>query len=401
MTGLRARGRRGDISTGAVVSGVLFLLAAAGVAFYFLYFKHTVGVPTLVGKTWADAEREGRKLGFKVKRQNVGAESGNPGYVSIQDPPAGSRAKPGSVLVLSVPGGAHLVVVPRILGFSASAARKIVERVELEFTEQGQRPDLQLPAGRVVRQDPQPGIQVVKRSSVHVEISSGSKLRRVPDLITRSLKEAQAIGSDHGFTVEKTGEEYRPPPFREDDVLLQDPPPGSAVDPTVTIINVAVRSQSKDRAPTVIGLKLGDARNWIGKSKMGITLSVDEGEDVPGTVIVRQDPPPGASYAGGISIATTSKVTVPAFEGSTLQEAYSMAGRAGLQLTLKESPEDAPAGIVVKQSIPAGEAVDAAGKLTVELLIPRITARNLGISAPSPSPTKKRAQAPSPSENQK
>jgi serine/threonine-protein kinase len=85
----------------------------------------TAPVPDVSGQDMKSAAGQVEATGFVAETQPDESASGTPGTVVAQNPPAGTEAKVGSIVVLSVATGSNRpqVQVPNVVGQKASAAR--------------------------------------------------------------------------------------------------------------------------------------------------------------------------------------------------------------------------------------------------------------------------------------
>src|SRR5258707_391162 len=75
------------------------------------------------------------------------------------------------------------VVVPQVTGKSATEAGAILAPAGLRLkVEEARRVDAAVPAGRIVGQDPQPGVHTRRERSVKVWVSAGPRATAVPAL---------------------------------------------------------------------------------------------------------------------------------------------------------------------------------------------------------------------------
>lgn len=98
----------------------------------------------------------------------------NEGQVFRQDPAAGTELNRGDTVSYWVSRGKPQVEVPDLTGLSQSDAEARLADAGLELGTVAQEQSATVPAGAVIRQDPAPGEQVDKGSSVSIVVSTGS-----------------------------------------------------------------------------------------------------------------------------------------------------------------------------------------------------------------------------------
>ena len=131
-----------------------------------------VVIPQLGGTTSAQAREALLKLGLKPQIISGSSAVVPAGTVVSSTPPAGSVTVAGSVVTLSVSSGPAGVVIPDVIGATATqAGNELVSRgVAVNVT---QAPSSVVPAGTVVSSTPPPGTRVAPGSVVVIVVSSG------------------------------------------------------------------------------------------------------------------------------------------------------------------------------------------------------------------------------------
>ena len=116
------------------------------------------------------------------------------------------------------------VAVPDLKGKKVFAATKLLTEAKLTLDpkiEQKVAPNL--PPGTIIDQTPAPGKKVKKQSQVHVVTAIGNGNKTVPDVVGKTLTEANSIIEKKGLTV---GAVNPQPPDPEGKVKSQIPPGG-------------------------------------------------------------------------------------------------------------------------------------------------------------------------------
>ncbi|MGQ0823932.1 MAG: PASTA domain-containing protein [Actinomycetota bacterium] len=128
-----------------------------------------VPVPDVARATFADAHTTLTAGGFQVQQGEAFSNTVDAGRVVETIPAIGAEAQFGSVIQVVVSKGPDLVVVPDLEGMTAEEAVAELDAVGLDNEVRGFRP------GRVVRiQDPDPGTQIVRGSTVVLVLSDGN-----------------------------------------------------------------------------------------------------------------------------------------------------------------------------------------------------------------------------------
>jgi serine/threonine-protein kinase len=139
-----------------------------------------VTVPSVVEWAYDEAEAALEKLGLDVERRNEFALQTPAGVVMRQDPPAGTRVKPGTKVTLVVSQGLPKVQVPNVVGQRLPDAMRTLEGVGLKLkwppTEQGRAdnipPDVlnRVCVGCVLSTDPPAGQEVTFGTEVKIAV---------------------------------------------------------------------------------------------------------------------------------------------------------------------------------------------------------------------------------------
>ena len=189
-----------------------YLIAAVGgfliayVAVFFFAFPAEVlpddGIlPNVVGKTFENASAILQKAGFPSQQGETRFHRTIPANVVLQeDPPAGSRQKRGTSVVLVLSGGQRSAEVPVVTNMSQQQARIAIENTGLTMgTATEQLSDL--PRGLVVASNPPAGTKIELPGSVDIVLSKGPATIQVPDLYGRSIGEARSMIEQLGLRI--------------------------------------------------------------------------------------------------------------------------------------------------------------------------------------------------------
>jgi len=177
--------------------GALLVAVFVG-AVWFGFRRSIVGrsvtVPELVGHTPGEAQTAARAVGLRVEEQTGRArydERVPNGRVLLQDPEAGSLAKPLQAVRVVLSLGPRALRVPELQGLAPRAAAVKLSRESLELGTVSWYRDPSAPQG-IVAQEPEPEVPAEKGEAVRVLTSRGAPEMRVvmPDLVGQ---DAQAV----------------------------------------------------------------------------------------------------------------------------------------------------------------------------------------------------------------
>jgi len=156
------------------VAGILGL-AIAGVILILAAVFRTVTVPDVVQVSRDEAQERLAQAHLRTAPPSLTYDEHVPaGQVIRQDPPGGTRVKPGSVVNLVVSRGPEVMRVPSVRQLPSEQARRELEERGLEMNIQGSEHSRDVPAGQVISQQPEPGKEVRKGTFIDVVLSLGS-----------------------------------------------------------------------------------------------------------------------------------------------------------------------------------------------------------------------------------
>jgi beta-lactam-binding protein with PASTA domain len=210
-----------------------------------------------------------------------------------------------------------LTTVPQLRGLPrAEAANRLADQgLRLRGTENPSRYDDEVPAGRVVQQDPDPRTPVKRGSTVEVVISRGPQRVEVPKLADKGLPAAQAALSGAGlalgrtlgaFAVDKT----------EGSVLGSDPGPGEEVAPATPVHLLLAMTPQRERfiMPDLVYRDYERVRPYLEQRGLGFgSVRFERYEGVAAGVILRQFPLPGhpVTRQDAISLVVATAESLP------------------------------------------------------------------------------------------
>jgi len=210
------------------------LLAAVFVGAVWFGFRRaivgrSVAVPDLTGKTPEEAFRAAYALGLRVEEQSNRArhdERVPVGRVLLQQPEAGSLAKPAQTVRVVLSLGPRELRVPELSGLAPRAAALKLARESLELGPASWYRDPTAAAG-ISAQEPEADTPAVKGEAVRVLTSRGAPDARIvmPDFVGRDAQTVKARLEKFGFRVGSARFEAYDG-VRANTVLKQFPPAG-------------------------------------------------------------------------------------------------------------------------------------------------------------------------------
>src|SRR3954468_18287038 len=158
-------------------------------------------LPNVVGKTYADASAILQKAGFPAQQGESRFHRTIPANVVLQeDPPAGSRQKRGTTVVLALSAGQKTAEVPVTTNMSQQQARISIENTGLTLGNVSEQLADQ-PRGLVISSSPPAGTKMDLPGSVDIVLSKGPATVQVPDLYGRTVGEARSMIEQIGLRI--------------------------------------------------------------------------------------------------------------------------------------------------------------------------------------------------------
>nr|MBA3289835.1 PASTA domain-containing protein [Acidimicrobiia bacterium] len=355
--------RRDAGSSDSVPGTVVFQVPAPGssvVAGTEVELTVAVGVPRVIGRTFADAVHELESLGYVVARVDEPVTEGS-GTVLVQDPQAGTPADAGTVVTLVV-GVSTRVFVPDLTGLDIVDATDRLTETGLVLAGTSTVP-ADGREGLVVEQTPIADEEVVRGTGVSVVLGAPVVVAVIVPAVVGLTQEAarQALAAAN-LVIEVR--ELRPSGEVAPGVVMEQEPVAGSARPPGSVVAVVVATEGVVTVPAVVGLGLAEAERLV----VAARLHIDAGPIRPGTLVVTsQRPAAGAQAVIGSTVVVTVQgiVAAPALEGLLITVARATAQRMGL--TLAESLEfgGIRPGLVLSQDPLAGEPVPVGGTIAV------------------------------------
>lgn len=189
-------------------------------------------VPELAGLRVDDARdrlaENNLVLGDDMTREY--SDSIEQGDVIRTNPEGGTALPRDSVIEVVVSRGVRPVELPDVVGQSLDEATDLLSRLGFDIGDTDTE-FADAPAGQVISQDPGPDRRATRGQSVDLVVSRGPELVTVPSVVGMDADEAVEVLEDAGLEVEV--DDF--PGNFGDQVVAQDPDPGTQVPPGTTV----------------------------------------------------------------------------------------------------------------------------------------------------------------------
>ena len=298
----RAHRRRGT-GRGRVrwILGVLATLVAlgalgtAGWAAWTYLIPHRVAVPTVVGLDRDQAERLLKGAGLVVHVAEGEPSKRVPeGSVLRVQPAEGTTVEKGDTVTIVPSSGPPPVNVPDLVGKTLARARELLREANLEVGKVTREYSDELAAVLVIDQAVPAQDEAPFGSEIDLVVSKGPFPVAVPRVARMSEEKATAELTDAGFLV--AVEEELSEDVPRGDVVSQDPPKGTELQPGNTVTIVVSLGPPEFPMPDVSGMSKDAAVAAL--TDLGLTVDVVVVRP-PGARVVYQDPAVGAIVHAG------------------------------------------------------------------------------------------------------
>jgi beta-lactam-binding protein with PASTA domain len=194
---------------------------------------------------------------------------------------------------------AREVRVPNLTNRSPNEATALAAASGLTVrVDENARPDLKVPAGQVLGQDPAPGLTTRRQRSVRVWLSAGPRSSSVPALTGETERAAQLRLTQEGLELMGVSE-IRSSVYASDVVVAQDPAAKSGASQVMLLVNRGQQGTGYVM-PDFIGVDGDRAAGLLRDHGFRVALvgSAPYSGVAPG-IVVRQSPQGGFQIAAG------------------------------------------------------------------------------------------------------
>jgi eukaryotic-like serine/threonine-protein kinase len=210
-----------------------------------------------------------------------------------------------------------ITTVPSVLGMTRAEAAAVLadQGLALRRVAEKGRYDDQVPAGRVLRQEPDPRTVVKRGSGVELVLSAGPQRVEVPNLEGKAFSAAQAALSGTGLGIGNALAAFRGGE-PAGTILGQDPDPGAMV-PPATGVNLLLAEPGQGERfimPDLIYRQYEEVRPFFERHGFSMgSVKFERYEGVGTGVILRQFPLPGHPLARGdaVSLVVATEEEIP------------------------------------------------------------------------------------------
>ncbi len=200
------------------------------------------------------------------------------------------------------------VAVPDVTWHSSTEAFSIIRKAGLKPRVSNTNFDIDVPAGRIVEQQPKKGKKVKAGRIVNLTISTGQRRMPTPNLIGRPFSQVGMLLSEAGLRIGATVEVERED-YQTGMIVDQVPSPESQID-AGSRVDIFISKNPKFglvKMPYLVGKDLKKAQEILMDSHLNLTRIEYQATDIvaPG-IVMRQEP----AWEEEVSVGTSVKLTV-------------------------------------------------------------------------------------------
>ncbi len=346
------------------------LVAALGVG-YFAFgrgvpnFAATITLGDFTNLTDVAAQQQIVNAGLVAHIIQSPSDAVAANHVIRQNPAAGARVEKHSVVELIVSNGLPLVGLRDVRGYTVTDAQRdlVYEKFRVKIV---RRFDA-APKDSVIDQHPKAGANVRQGSTIALIVSDGPRPLAMPNLVSMSIGDAQALAQKMGFALDVT-ERVSVPGVPGDVIAAQDVTAGTTLGPA-TVVHLTVSSGSDTPltgVPDVHGKPFADASAALKAAGFSVNPSYVVRPGGSGNV-VQEQPAAGASAPAGSAVTIVLEVPgeVPDTEGMTVDQARLTLTAAGYPVGATRTSSEGAGGRAIGTDPQAGTSLAPGSLVTL------------------------------------
>jgi serine/threonine-protein kinase len=281
---------------GVIAAAVVLLLLVAVGGWWYGVGRYTPA-PQLTSLAKAEAEAQAARSGFTVRYgQAQYDEKVAKNVVLSQQPAASARIVRGGTITLVLSLGPERHRVPDVVGKAFDVAQVELQQAKLVVKRGADKYDNNLPAGVVLGVQPPVGSQTKPGDPVTVVVSKGKAPLAVPILIGKNINDARAELQQLGLVPVET---YKDSDKPKDQVIKQDPPDGTGVEPGAEVRLEVSKGPPQVVVPQVVGMPCPQAQQVLASQGFPVRVEVNPN----GAIVAYQNPPPNSPVPPGTEVA--------------------------------------------------------------------------------------------------
>ncbi|MEK7817008.1 MAG: PASTA domain-containing protein, partial [Actinomycetota bacterium] len=319
----------------------------------------------MMGDEAADAERtmvrQGAAAG-ETPPQGPGKASGKKKFLIVLALLAALALAAGGVYLFATSQKAT-VDVANVVGMTRQQAEETLKARQLDADVEAEEYSDTVPAGTVIRQNPEAGSKLKEGGSVRLVLSRGSSRVAVPDIAGQTASYGESKLREAGLNPDRQPDAYSET-VAEGSIISQDPAAGSQVQKGSSVKYVVSKGPEPVKevtVPSLVGLTQGEAAGQLSAAKLVLgNVTQQYSSSVPAGQVISQSPSAGQKVREGSSVSIVVSqgpqppvtVTVPDVVVDSQASAESQLGGAGFVVFVSYVPAPTPGqvGKVVSQT---------------------------------------------------
>ena len=297
----------------SAVAGVAILIFLVSLLNGGLFRNETklTPVPSLIGKVYAELDRKQYPNIEIVQGDTAYSDKYEEGLIMDQKPKANEQIPIGSQVTVYVSMGEEKDELPAMApmqGMTKEVAQNYIDALKGDLVAKYEEIfDDKIPAGQVVKTDPQQGAPLERGQTVVIYLSKGPDKVKVPNVIGKSRDQAERLLNNNGFKnirfeTEESDQE-------KDTVTRLSVNVNEAVSLDTEIVVYLSEGVIRERVPLVEGKTLEEAKKLLNDRGFKTITEIREENNLEKDKVIRQ------SIASGVEIEVTTEIVLYVSDG--------------------------------------------------------------------------------------
>ena len=297
----------------SAVAGVAILIFLVSLLNGGLFRNETklTPVPNLIGKVYAELDRKQYPNIEIVQGDTAYSDKYEEGLIMDQKPKANEQIPIGSQVTVYVSMGEEKDELPAMApmqGMTKEVAQNYIDALKGDLVAKYEEIfDDKIPAGQVVKTDPQQGEPLERGQTVVIYLSKGPDKVKVPNVIGKSRDQAERLLNNNGF--KNIRFETEESDKEKDTVTRLSVNVNEAVSLDTEIVVYLSEGVIRERVPLVEGKTLEEAKKLLNDRGFKTITEIREENNLEKDKVIRQ------SIASGVEIEVTTEIVLYVSDG--------------------------------------------------------------------------------------
>ena len=297
----------------SAVAGVAILIFLVSLLNGGLFRNETklTPVPNLIGKVYAELDRKQYPNIEIVQGDTAYSDKYEEGLIMDQKPKANEQIPIGSQVTVYVSMGEEKDELPAMApmqGMTKEVAQNYIDALKGDLVAKYEEIfDDKIPAGQVVKTDPQQGEPLERGQTVVIYLSKGPDKVKVPNVIGKSRDQAERLLNNNGF--KNIRFETEESDQAKDTVTRLSVNVNEAVSLDTEIVVYLSEGVIRERVPLVEGKTLEEAKKLLNDRGFKTITEIREENNLEKDKVIRQ------SIASGVEIEVTTEIVLYVSDG--------------------------------------------------------------------------------------